>query len=235
MNADKTQIFLQFIRCLSVSECEQVSFMTKVKICGITNLEDALLGVQHGADALGFNFYERSPRYIASEYVRVIVEQLPANILAVGVFVDAEIGKIEAAVRTAGLRAIQLHGAETSEFVKELQKNLDVPVIKAFRVSDTFEPNEVLNFEVDAILLDAYSPTMYGGTGETFNWDIAKKVGEIFPKMYLAGGLSPDNVRHAVKDVAPFAVDVCSSLESFPGKKNRELLKRFITEAKQND
>lgn len=208
--------------------------MAKVKICGITNLEDALLSVQYGADVLGFNFYPQSPRYIDTELVRVIVEQLPANILTVGVFVDADLVTIKDAVRTAGLRCVQLHGAETAIFVTELKKNLDVPVIKAFRVSGTFEPNEVLEFDVDAVLLDAYSPTMYGGTGEPFNWAIAKKVGEVFPKMYLAGGLSPDNVRHAVKDVAPFAVDVCSSLESSRGKKNAELLRRFIIEAKQN-
>ncbi len=115
------------------------------------------------------------------------------------------------------------------------RRTLERPVIKAFRVSNDFKAEDVLQFDVDAILLDAYSPAMYGGTGETFDWEIAKRVCGIFPKVYLAGGLSPDNVRQAIAEVSPFAVDVSSSLESSPGKKDPELLKRFIAEAKHND
>ena len=209
--------------------------MTKVKICGITNLEDALLSVQLGADALGFNFYPESPRYVSPEQIRVILERLPVNILTIGVFVDADIDTIKTIVHTTGLAAVQLHGSENAEFAKKLRENIDVPVIKAFRVSNAFKAEDVSQFDVDAILLDAYSPNLYGGTGETFDWEIANQVREIFPKIYLAGGLSSDNVRQAIDEVAPFAVDVCSSVESSPGKKDPELLKRFIAEAKRND
>jgi phosphoribosylanthranilate isomerase len=209
--------------------------MTKVKICGITNLEDALICAGLDSDAIGFNFYSKSPRYVTSETIRVIVEQLPANILKVGVFVDADSDLIKETVQTAGLGAVQLHGNETPEFAKTLQEDLKRPVIKAFRVSSDFKAEDVLHFDVDAILLDAYSPAMYGGTGESFDWEIARQVRRIFPKMYLAGGLSPDNVRIAIADVTPFAVDVSSSVESSPGKKDHELLRRFIAEAKNND
>lgn len=209
--------------------------MTQVKICGITNLEDALISAGFGADAIGFNFYSKSPRYVEPNGVRVIVEQLPANILTIGVFVDANIDLIREVVQTARLGAVQLHGNETPELAKVLQETLERPVIKAFRVSNDFKAEKVLQFDVDAILLDAYSPKMYGGTGETFDWEIARQVRRIFPKMYLAGGLSPDNVRQAITEVSPFAVDVSSSLESSPGKKDPELLKRFIAEAKHND
>ena len=209
--------------------------MTKVKICGITNLGDALLSVKLGADAIGFNFYPQSPRYVRPEQIRVILDELPVNILTIGVFVDVDQDTVEAIVRATGLAAIQLHGSENAGFAKKLRENVDVPVIKAFRVSNTFEAEDVRQFDVDAILLDAYSPKMYGGTGETFDWTIARKVREIFPKMYLAGGLTPDNVREAIDEVVPFAVDVCSSVESSPGKKDPELLKRFIAETKRND
>jgi phosphoribosylanthranilate isomerase len=209
--------------------------MTKVKICGITNLEDALLSVQLGADALGFNFYPQSPRYVRPEQVRVILEKLPANILKIGVFVDVDLDVIEDIAHATGLNAVQLHGSENAEFVKKLSENIDVPVIKAFRVSNAFKAEDVLQFDVDAILLDAYSPNLHGGTGETFDWEIAKQVREIFPKMYLAGGLTLGNVRQAIDQVAPFAVDVCSSVESSPGRKDPELLRRFIAEAKRND
>jgi phosphoribosylanthranilate isomerase len=209
--------------------------MTKVKICGITNLEDALLSVQFGADELGFNFYPKSPRYVRPEQIRLILEQLPANILTIGVFVDANHNVIEDIMLRTGLTAVQLHGSENAEFVRRQRENIDATVIKAFRVSNTFKAEDVLQFDVDAILLDAYSPNLHGGTGETFDWEIAKQVRGIYPKMYLAGGLSPENVRQAISDVAPFAVDVCSAVESSPGKKDSELLRRFIAEAKRND
>ena len=209
--------------------------MTLVKICGITNLEDARLCVELGADAIGFNFYSKSPRYITPETVRVIVEQLPVHLLTIGVFVDASPNLIEEAVQTAGLGGVQLHGNETPEFARALRESLKRQIIKAFRVSSDFKAEDVLHFDVDAILLDAYSPERYGGTGETFDWEIAKRVRGIFPKMYLAGGLSPDNLRLAMAEVAPFAVDVSSSVESSPGKKDPALLRRFIAEAKHDD
>ncbi len=206
--------------------------MTKVKICGITNLEDALLSVKFGADALGFNFYAKSPRYILPENAREIIEQLPAEVLKVGVFVNETLDKIAEIAKTAKLNALQLHGEETPEFAAELKLKTGLEIIKAFRVSPDFTPEDVLKYEVDAILLDAYNPQEYGGTGETFDWKIARKVQEIFPKMYLAGGLSADNTATAIRMVKPFALDSCSCLESEKGKKDKVKVINFIKFAK---
>ena len=195
--------------------------MTKVKICGITNLEDALISAKFGADALGFNFYEKSPRYIAPEKAREIIEQLPANILKVGVFVNEDLEKIVEIASIAKLDALQLHGEETPEFARELKQKTNLEIIKAFRVSPDFAPEDVLKYETDAILLDAYSPKEHGGTGETFDWEIAKKVQEIFPKMYLAGGLSSRKYCSSnLINLKPFAVDACSGVEDKKGKKD---------------
>jgi len=209
--------------------------MTKVKICGITNLEDALLSAKFGADALGFNFYEKSPRFIEAEKVREIVEQLPNEILKVGVFVNESLDKIVEIAATAKLDAIQLHGEETPAFAREIKAKTNLKIIKAFRVSDKFKPEEVLNYEVDAVLLDAYSPKEHGGTGETFDWEIAKKVQEIFPKMYLAGGLKPGNIWRAIRKVLPYSVDSCSLLETEKGKKDETKLLNFISAVQQFD
>lgn len=208
--------------------------MTKVKICGITNLEDALLSAKFGADALGFNFYEKSPRYISPENAREIIEQLPENVLKVGVFVNESLEKIIEIAQTAKLDALQLHGEETPEFARELKAKTNLEIIKAFRVSPEFKPEDVLKYDADAILLDAYNPKEHGGTGETFDWKIAKKVQEIFPKMYLAGGLSHENVRSAILNANPFAIDVCSGIEEIKGKKSKVKTIIFITKAKSD-
>jgi phosphoribosylanthranilate isomerase len=202
--------------------------MTKVKICGITNLEDALLSAKFGAEALGFNFYKRSARYIPPEKAREIIEQLPANVLKVGVFVNENLDKIIEIACVAKLDALQLHGEETPEFARELKARTNLEIIKAVRVSPEFKPEDVLQYEVDAVLLDAYSPKEHGGTGETFDWEVAKKVQEIFPGMYLAGGLSGKNIKEAVENVKPFAVDSCSLLESEKGIKDSQKVKEFI-------
>ena len=206
--------------------------MTKVKICGITNLEDALLSAKFGADALGFNFYEQSPRYITPENAREIIEQLPAKVLKVGVFVNESLDKIVETASIAKLDALQLHGEESPEFASELKAKTNLKIIKAFRVSPQFKPEDVLQYEVDAILLDAYSPKEHGGTGETFDWEIAKKVQEIFPKMYLAGGLNHNNIIRAIDNLKPFAVDSCSGIEYEKGLKDEIKLINFITKGK---
>lgn len=207
--------------------------MTKVKICGITNSEDALLSAKFGADALGFNFYEKSARYISPERAREIIEQLPANVLKVGVFVNADLEKILETVETTKLDAVQLHGEETPEFVARLKEKFAGEIIKAFRVSEDFKPADVLEFQAaDAVLLDAYSEREHGGTGETFDWAIAKRAREIFPKMYLAGGLSAENVGRAIKKVYPFAVDACSLLEKTKGGKSKTKVRAFCRAAK---
>ncbi len=202
--------------------------MTKVKICGITNLEDALLSAKFGADALGFNFYEKSPRYIAPEKAAEIIKELPENVLKVGVFVNETLEKIAEIAEIAGLDALQLHGEETPEFARELKQKTNLEIIKAFRVSPDFVPEDVLKYETDAILLDAYSPKEHGGTGETFDWEIAKKVQKIFPKMYLAGGLSCKNVAKAILEVNPLALDVCSGIEQNKDKKDENSLMKLF-------
>ena len=209
--------------------------MTKVKICGITNLEDALLSAKFGADALGFNFYEKSPRYIAPEKAREIIEQLPEEILKVGVFVNETQEKIVEIAGIAKLDALQLHGEETPEFARELRAISGLEIIKAFHVSPEFKPEDVLKYETDTILLDAYSRHEHGGTGEIFDWAIAKKVQKIFPKMYLAGGLSHENIWRAIRKVTPFGVDSCSLLEIEKGKKEETKLLNFISAVEQFD
>ena len=202
--------------------------MTKVKICGITNLDDALLSAKFGADALGFNFYEKSSRYISPDKAREIIEQLPARVLKVGVFVNKSLEKILEIIERAKLDAVQLHGEETPEFLARLREKFSGEIIKAFRVSEDFKPENVLEFAADAVLLDAYSQSEHGGTGETFDWEIAKKVREIFPKMYLAGGLSEKNIEKAIENVKPFAIDACSLLEKEKGLKDLQKVKDFI-------
>ncbi len=203
--------------------------MSRVKICGITNLEDALLAAELGADALGFNFYERSPRCISPEMAAMIIAELPPGIYTVGVFVNETSDRIAAIAEIAKLDAVQLHGEETPAFARELKLRTNLEIIKAFRVSASFEPEVVLQYDVDAILLDAYNAKGYGGTGETFNWEVAKRVQNIFPKMYLAGGLTEVNIEHAIREISPFYADVCSGVESRKGVKDKEKLHALIT------
>lgn len=203
--------------------------MTRVKICGITNRTDALLAAENGADALGFNFYPRSPRYVTSETAREIAAGLPAGVRKIGVFVNEQPEPIAAAVRTAGLDAVQLHGDEAPGQVSEIRRLTGLPVIKAFRVGEGFRSARVLEYEVEDVLLDAYSPREYGGTGETFDWATAREVRELTPRLYLAGGLNVGNVGRAVAEVGPYAVDVCSGIESSKGLKDRELLVKFLS------
>lgn len=209
--------------------------MTRIKICGITNLDDAIISVKFGADALGFNFYEKSPRYITPEAALVIIKNLPENVLKVGVFVNASLDKIAKIASLAKLSALQLHGEETPDFVRELKAKTNLETIKAFRVSPGFQPDDILKYEADAILLDAFSPIEHGGTGETFDWEIALKVRQLFPKMYLAGGLTAENVWEAINRVKPFAVDVCSSIEAGKGKKDKEKLRNFCKEVRNGE
>ncbi|MBK8149301.1 MAG: phosphoribosylanthranilate isomerase [Acidobacteria bacterium] len=207
--------------------------MTLVKICGITNFEDAELSVRCGADALGFNFYPKSPRFVTPEAVGAIVDRLKTVVVKVGVFVDEPIESILETARIAKLDAIQLHGAESSEFASEIKARTGLVVIKAFRVSPDFRPEVVLKYDVDAILLDACNPHEHGGTGAIFDWEIARRVKRLVPALYLAGGLSGENVDSAIRKVQPFAVDSCSLLESEKGRKDREKLLRFVSVIKK--
>jgi phosphoribosylanthranilate isomerase len=201
--------------------------MTLIKICGITNLNDALAAVAAGADALGFNFYKPSPRYITPYAAREIIEQLSSSILTVGVFVnEASPQAVIDIANEAGLKALQLHGDESPDYCRELAAN--TLVIKTLAVSDSFEPARASGYNVDAIMLDTRDNRLRGGTGRVFDWSIAQQVSQIVPKLYLAGGLSPENVEEAINKVRPYAVDACSSLEDRPGTKNHGHMRAFI-------
>jgi phosphoribosylanthranilate isomerase len=200
--------------------------MTFVKICGITNLPDALAAVEAGADALGFNFYPSSPRYIAPQNARKIVDHLPDGILKVGVFVNEKSPELlRQIVNETGMGAVQLHGDESTEYCRALA---DQYIIKALAVGNNFNEQQALDYDVRAIMLDAKSPYLRGGTGQVIDWSIAQKVSRLVPRLFLAGGLSPDNVQQAIASVNPYAVDACSALEDVPGKKNHKLLRAFI-------
>lgn len=198
--------------------------MTFIKICGITNLEDALAAVTAGADALGFNFYKPSPRYITPQSAREIIEQLPASILTVGVFVNDESAAQIAS--EARVTALQLHGDESPRYCCELAA--DRYVIKALAVSNGFNIDAVTAYKAHAIMLDTRHNNLRGGTGKVFDWSFAQQVSPLVPKLFLAGGLSPQNVAAAIETVRPYAVDACSALEDKPGKKSEARMRAFI-------
>jgi phosphoribosylanthranilate isomerase len=197
-----------------------------VKICGITNLEDALVAVEAGADALGFNFYRRSPRFIKPADARRLIEQLPETIMSVGVFVnESEPDEVERIAELVGLKAVQLHGDESPQYCRALRSRF---VIKALRVNDRFTPQSVKEYETDAILLDAFAGNARGGTGRVIDWSVARQVSELVPQLFLAGGLSVENVAEAITAVEPYAVDACSSLEREPGIKDAGRVRAFV-------
>jgi phosphoribosylanthranilate isomerase len=207
--------------------------VTKVKICGITNLKDARYAIECGADALGFNFYEKSPRYISSELAAEIIGELPDGIEFVGVFVNESIDRIVEIAETAGLTIIQLHGGETSDYTSDTATKTGLPTIKAFSVSPGFSVNDLDGYKTSAILLDAFSADLHGGTGKVFNWDVARDVSVLGRKLYLAGGLSAENVADAIRAVRPYAVDACSLLETTPGRKDHSKVAAFIAAARE--
>lgn len=206
--------------------------MTKVKICGITNLADALLCLKLGADEIGLNFYPQSKRYTSFEEAVVWVPQLPAPIRKVGVFVDIPICDILLPLSELELDAIQLHGDEDAEYIADLRIETDVQIIKAIKVKSSDDLHGLSEYKADSILLDTFSAREKGGTGEVFDWRLAAQVSGKETLIYLAGGLNPDNVQEAIKKVRPYAVDVASGVESEPGKKDPEKLKAFIENAK---
>ncbi len=197
-----------------------------IKICGITNIEDALAAVDYGADALGFVFYPASPRYVSPQTAREITSFLPPFVTTIGVFVNEEESKIKEIMKYAGINVLQLHGDEPPEMCSIWHK-----VIRALRVKDLIDLKPLAACSVSAFLLDAYSSGQFGGTGQIFNWDIAveaKRYGHII----LSGGLNPDNIEKAIKWVRPYAVDVSSGIEAEKGKKNLKKMKLFIERAR---
>lgn len=197
--------------------------MVKVKICGITNLEDALMAVEAGADALGFVFFSGSPRCISPDQAAVIIRRLPPFVQTVGLFVNEEPATVNLVADRCGLDLVQLHGDETPDYCIAVRRR----IIKAFRVKAASSLDGLSNYRVAASLLDAWSPAAHGGTGTTFNWDIAASAAAS-QAIILAGGLTPENVAGAIAAVRPYAVDVSSGVESAPGKKDNGKLIDFI-------
>jgi phosphoribosylanthranilate isomerase len=204
--------------------------LTKIKICGITNLEDALFAAFSGADALGFIFYTKSPRFIKIKEAKRIISKLPPFISKVGVFVDEKLSKIEKIYEECRLSAVQLHGDETPLFCRKIK----YPVIKSFRVKDKNSLDILPKYKVNAFLLDTFHQEKLGGTGEKFDWSLAKKAKKIGP-IILAGGLNPKNISEAIRTVKPYAVDVSSGVEKSPGIKDKQKLRDFINQLRSID
>ncbi len=199
----------------------------RVKICGITRAEDALEAVRLGADALGFNFWPQSKRYLDPEAARAIVASLPPFITTVGVFVNQSDDEIRRAAERSGVGVLQLHGDESPAFCTRFLH----PVIKAIRVDALRSLAALASYEVRAFLLDTPSRG-FGGSGAPFDWALAEGISEC-RSVILAGGLTPENVAAAIRAVQPYAVDVASGVESSPGRKDPEKMARFIWAAKE--
>jgi phosphoribosylanthranilate isomerase len=198
-----------------------------VKICGITCYEDAVLAIDWGATALGFNFYPRSSRYISPAVAQSIARRLPPLTNLVGVFVNESQGAIQEIATSVKLGAVQLHGDESATDCQMVAETVG-RVIKALRVTENFDPASVASYPVNAILLDSYSAQAFGGTGAKFDWRLANAAKVYTPYLILAGGLTPQNVVAAIKGVHPQAVDVCSGVEASPGRKDPQKLREFM-------
>ena len=199
----------------------------KVKICGITNAEDAAAAVAAGADALGFNFYRQSPRYVEPALAKQIVASLPPFVMPVGVFVNEELTAVRSIMDACGLAMAQLHGDESATYCQELSR----PVIKALHLRDRRSFLAVAEFQgragVRGFIVDTFSETAYGGTGQLTDWMLASEVAKT-ATILLAGGLKPTNVAEAIRAVRPYGVDVTSGVESVPGKKDHGKIRAFL-------
>ena len=230
--------------------------MVKVKICGITSLNDALAAIEAGADMLGFNFYRPSPRFIEPEHASQIIDRVrrdAPSVKLVGVFVNEDLDNLLLTVSLFGIDMVQLHGDESPDMCRELSGRLELAddpgagivksfrgenypaaeIIKALRVTDDFDVSDTTRYAVDAIMLDAFHQTLRGGTGKTIDWDIARAAAARVERLFLSGGLSPENVAEAIARVRPFAVDACSSLEAAPGRKDASRMRAFVRAAHQ--
>lgn len=202
---------------------------TRVKICGITRLEDALAAIAAGADALGFVFYERSPRYIVPPMAAEIIHQLPPFVARVGLFVDAPAETVQQIATACHLDTLQFHGAETPDYCRALA----LPTYKAFRVRDRSILQQLPAYDTSAWLLDAYVAGQPGGTGERFDWSLAAEAKSLGKPIILAGGLTPENVAEAIRQTQPYAVDVSSGVESAPGQKDPGKIAAFMAAVTQ--
>lgn len=198
--------------------------MIKVKVCGITNFEDASKAAFYGAYALGFNFYKKSPRYISPSKAKKIIEMLPPFVTPVGVFVNQSERAVKDIINFTNIRTVQFHGDEKPVYCKRFT---NCKIIKAFRVRDYGVSEIIEKYKVDAYLFDAYQESEFGGTGKTFGWEFFK--GKKFDRpVILSGGLNPSNISDAIDTVNPFAVDVASGLEKSPGIKDGQKIREFF-------
>jgi phosphoribosylanthranilate isomerase len=201
----------------------------KVKICGITNVEDALVAAEAGADLLGFVFCEKSPRFVRIEQAASIARQVPPFIIKTGVFVNPNPDLVLRAVSECGLNLLQFHGEEPPDFCLQF----GIMSMKAFRIRDARSLDELQKYATDAWLLDSYSPGKPGGTGETFNWDLALEAQKAGRPIFLAGGLTHENVGEAIRQARPYGVDVSTGVEEQPGKKDHAKVRAFIRAARE--
>ncbi len=197
--------------------------MIRIKICGITDLNDALKAADLGADALGFNFYPKSPRLVSAQKAKEIIRKLPPFLVQVGIFVNESSEGVRKIADSTRIQAIQLQGDESPDFCSQFSQ----PVIKAIRIKNQDSLKVIKNYQVSAFLLDSYSPGYYGGSGKAFDWSLAMEAKK-YGRIVLAGGLNPDNIAEAIREVMPYGVDVCSGVEKEPGKKDHEKLREFI-------
>ena len=206
-----------------------------VKICGMTNKEDAIAAVEAGADAIGLVLVPTSPRAVTRREVEEILRFIPPTVLTVGVVANEDPDFLKGLVRVCSLGALQLHGQEPPEQVLRLKQELSgVEIIKAVRVRDADSLKEIPAYRgVDAVLLDTYDPHRLGGTGQPFDWSLAARAKEFEVPLIIAGGLTAGNVREVIRQVAPHGVDVSGGVEVSPGKKNFALIREFVLKAKQ--
>lgn len=202
--------------------------MTKVKVCGITSRGDAVTALELGADALGFNFHPASPRFIRPGAAAAIIRRLPPFAVTVGVFVNLPAEEVALAAEASGVGVLQLHGDETPETCRALAR---WPLVKALRIGGEGVPGGLEAYPVGAFLLDARDEALYGGTGKTFDWTLARAVSRVRP-VILAGGLRAENVSEAIRVARPYAVDVCSGVEAAPGVKDARALAQFMREVR---
>ena len=205
--------------------------MTRIKICGITNIDDALMAIDAGADALGFNFVPNTPRYLKdTKAAAKIIEQLPPFITTIGLFVNADAEVIQGTADECNLDMLQLHGEESPQFCQSLNHR----IIKAVRIKNESSVSHLSDYRVSGYLLDTYVKGVLGGTGVAFDWQLAVKAKQ-YGQIILAGGLDPDNVASAVEQVRPYGVDVSSGVEASPGRKDPVKVRAFIQNVKEVD
>lgn len=204
--------------------------MTKVKICGLTNYEDAINAVNLGADYLGFNFYRRSPRRIEKIKAKKIIENLPENAISVGIFANERIGSIKSVIDFCKIGIVQLSGDEDAKFISNIKKSAGIKVIKSFRIRSRNDAKNTASFNADYVMADSFKKGFFGGTGTGLDLGFLEGINN--KNLFLAGGLTAANVKSAASRIKPYAVDVCSSIEKCPGKKDFEKMKEFIEAAK---